>query len=273
MLSWLFWRSRVALGLAALAGCARYVPPPIAKIEPPPVVTPAPEAPAIPAEIDSPRFARIAQVANQEIAAGHTPGAVILVGTQDRVVYKRAFGQRTCVPRPTPMTTDTVFDLASMTKVVATTTAVMQLVDANRLRLDDPAAKYWPEFAANGKGGITIRQLMMHTSGLRADVNSHVRWSGYEGAMAAIAADRPINPPGTTFHYSDANFITLGIIVHRVSGQMLDVYCAKNIFGPLGLKDTSLQTAAHPASPDGALRPALRRGAGPHGLSHGRGGR
>ena len=68
------------------------------------------------------------------------------------MVYKRGFGQRTCVPRPTPMTTDTVFDLASMTKVVATTTAVMQLVDAGRLRLDDPAAKYWPEFAANGKG-------------------------------------------------------------------------------------------------------------------------
>ncbi len=232
----------VALGLAALAGCARYVPPPLTRVEPPPVVTPAPEAPlAIPAEIDSPRFARIAQVANQEVGAGHTPGAVILVGTQDRVVYKRAFGQRTCVPRPTPMTTDTVFDLASMTKVVATTTAVMQLVDAHRLRLDDPAAKYWPEFAANGKGGITIRQLMMHTSGLRADVNSHVHWSGYEGAMAAIAADRPINPPGTTFHYSDANFISLGIIVHRVSGQMLDVYCAKNIFGPLGLKDTAFR--------------------------------
>ena len=110
----------VALGLAALAGCARYVPPPVTRVEPPPVEKPAPVEPAIPVEIDSPRFARIAQVANQEIAAGHTPGAVILVGTQDRVVYKRAFGQRTCVPRPTPMTTDTVFDLASMTKVVAT---------------------------------------------------------------------------------------------------------------------------------------------------------
>jgi uncharacterized protein YbbC (DUF1343 family) len=233
----------VAVALAGLAGCARYVPPPIAKIEPPPIETPAPPpaAPEIPAEVDSPRFARVAPVANQEIAAGHTPGAVILVGHQDRVVYKRAFGQRTCVPRPTPMTTNTVFDLASMTKVVATTTAIMQLVDAGRLRLDDPAAKYWPAFAAHGKERITIRQLMMHTSGLRADVNSHVRWSGYEGAMTAIAADRPIKPPGTTFHYSDANFISLGIIVHRVSGQMLDVYCAKNIFTPMGLKDTSFR--------------------------------
>jgi uncharacterized protein YbbC (DUF1343 family) len=79
---------------------------------------------------------------------------------------------------------------------------------------------------------------MTHTSGLRADVNSKVRWSGYEGAMAAIAADKPIKPPGTMFHYSDANFIALGEIVHRVSGQPLDLYCARHIFGPLGLKDT-----------------------------------
>jgi uncharacterized protein YbbC (DUF1343 family)/CubicO group peptidase (beta-lactamase class C family) len=240
------WLSAVALavGLAGLSGCAQAPMLPIAKVEPPAGVTPeqpAPEAPKIPAEVDSPRFARIAQVANSEIAAGQTPGAVILVGNQGRVVYKKAFGLRTSVPYLMPMNTDTVFDLASMTKVVATTTAVMQLVDAGRLRLDDPAAKYWPEFAGNGKGRITIRQLMMHTSGLRADVNSHVHWSGYEGAMAAIASDQPINPPGTTFHYSDANFISLGIIVHRVSGQPLDVYCAKHIFGPMGLKDTSFK--------------------------------
>ncbi len=241
------WVSALALvfSLAGLSGCAQKVLlPPVAKVEPPPAVTPEPPGPAgpkIPDEVDSPRLARIAQVANQEIAAGNTPGAVILVGNQGRVVYKKGFGLRTSVPHPQPMTTDTVFDLASMTKVVATTTAVMQLVDAGRLRLDDPAAKYWPEFAANGKGGITIRQLMMHTSGLRAEVNSHGGWSGYEGAMAAIAGDRPIHPPGTAFHYSDANFISLGIIVHRVSGQPLDVYCAKHIFGPMGLKDTSFR--------------------------------
>lgn len=229
-----------AAGLAGLSGCASaptYRPPVI--VEAPPPAPPVPSAPTIPNEVDSPRFARIAQVANQEIAAGHTPGTVILVGHQDRVVYKRAFGERTATPHYQPMTTNAIFDLASMTKVVATTTAVMQLVDAGRLRLDAPAAKYWPAFAANGKGGITIRQLMTHTSGLRADVNFQVRWSGYEGAMAAIAADRPIRPPGTSFHYSDANFITLGIIVQQVSGQMLDAYCAQHIFGPMGLKDTS----------------------------------
>ncbi|MCL4504226.1 MAG: DUF1343 domain-containing protein [Deltaproteobacteria bacterium] len=237
----------LALSLIGLSGCAQKVLiPPVTKVAPPPALPPkppappAPAAPAIPAEVDSPRFARVAQVANQEIAAGNTPGAVILVGNQGRVVYKRAFGLRTSVPHPMPMTTDTIFDLASMTKVVATTTAVMQLVDAGRLRLDDPAAKYWPEFATNGKARITIRQLMMHTSGLRTDVNFH-GGAGYEGAAAAIAGDRPIRPPGTTFHYSDANFISLGILVQKVSGLPLDLYCAKHIFGPMGLKDTSFR--------------------------------
>jgi uncharacterized protein YbbC (DUF1343 family)/CubicO group peptidase (beta-lactamase class C family) len=229
-----------AVSFLVLAGCASK--PSLVKMPPPPVVTPTPaprppEAQIAP-EIDNPRFARVAQVTNQEIAAGHTPGVVVLVGHQGRVVYKRAFGERTCTPLLQPMTTNTVFDLASMTKVVATTTAIMQLVDAGRLRLDAPAAKYWPEFAANGKGGITLRQLLTHTSGLRAEVNSHYRWSGYEGAIEVIACDRPIFPPGTRFHYSDANFITLGEIVHRVSGQPLDVYCAQHIFGPMGLKNT-----------------------------------
>jgi uncharacterized protein YbbC (DUF1343 family)/CubicO group peptidase (beta-lactamase class C family) len=237
----LFWFGAVvmACGLAGLIGCASapaYRPPVI--VEAPPPAPPVPTAPKIPYEVDSPRFARVGKIAKQEIAAGHTPGVVVLVGHQDRVVYKKAFGERTGTPHFQPMTTDTIFDLASMTKVVATTTAIMQLVDAGRLRLNDPAAKYWPEFAANGKGRITIRQLMTHTSGLRADVNSHVRWSGYAGAMAAIACDRTIRPPGTTFHYSDANFITLGIIVHRVTGQRLDLYCAQHIFKPLGMKDT-----------------------------------
>ena len=276
--SFVAWLSALALalGLAGLSGCAQKVLlPPVAKVEPPPVETPAPPAPEaakIPAEVDSPRFARIAQVANQEIAAGNTPGAVILVGTQGRVVYKKGFGLRTSVPHPQPMTTDTVFDLASMTKVVATTTAVMQLVDAGRLRLDDPAAKYWPEFGANGKGGITIRQLMMHTSGLRADVNFH-GGSGYEAAVAGIAGDQPVHPPGTSFNYSDANFISLGIIVQRVSGQMLDVYCAQNIFGPMGLKDTSFRPRSALQLRIAPCDLQVRPGAGSHRLSHGRGGR
>ena len=233
----------LAAGLAWLAGCAE-APPPAAWKAPPPVAAPEapPPAPAPEAtELNDPRFAGIQPAVNQEIAAGHTPGAVVLVGTQGRIVYRRAFGLRALEPRRLPMTPDTIFDIASLTKVVATTTAIMQLADAGRLRLDDPVARYWPAFAANGKGSITIRQLLTHTSGLRAEVNSHYRWSGYEGALAVIAADQPIRPPGTEFHYSDVNFIALGEVVHRVSGQPLNVYCAQKIFGPLGLKDTSFR--------------------------------
>ncbi|MGP8050622.1 MAG: exo-beta-N-acetylmuramidase NamZ domain-containing protein [Desulfobaccales bacterium] len=235
----------LAAGLAWLAGCAS-APPPVAwqaPKPPAPQVSPAPRpAPAAAApEVSDRRFAGIEPAVNQEIAAGNLPGAVVLVGHQDRIVYRRAFGQRALTPRPLPMTTDTIFDIASLTKVVATTTAIMQLVDARRLRLDDPVARYWPAFAANGKACLTIRQLLTHTSGLRPDVNSHYRWSGYEGALAVIAADRPIRPPGTGFLYSDINFITLGEVVHRVSGEPLEVYCAQKIFGPLGLRDTSFR--------------------------------
>jgi CubicO group peptidase (beta-lactamase class C family) len=164
-----------------------------------------------------------------------------LGGTQDRIIYRQAFGHRSLEPQVRPMTVDTVFDIASLTKVVATTTAIMQLTDKGRLRINDPVARYWPEFAASGKSHITIRQLMTHTSGLRAEVNSRYRWQGYQGAIAAIAADKPVNPPGTRFRYSDANFIALGEVVRRVSGKTLDVYCAQEIFRPLGMKDTSFR--------------------------------
>jgi uncharacterized protein YbbC (DUF1343 family)/CubicO group peptidase (beta-lactamase class C family) len=231
----------VALVCFGLAGCA-HVPPPLPPViaEPAPAPPPAPLAlPSPTAEIDSPRFARIDQVAKREVAAGHVPGAVILVGHQGRIVYRKAFGMRVVEPCPEPMTVDTIFDLASLTKVVATTSAIMELVDQGDLKLDAPVATYWPAFAANGKGQITIRQLLMHTSGLRPGLMARFHWSDYNGAMRAIIEDRPLNPPGTKFSYSDVNFITLGEIVHRVSHMPLDVYCTKEIFEPLGMRDTS----------------------------------
>ena len=190
-------------------------------------------------EIDARRFAPIGQGARQEIAAGHVPGAVILVGHRGKTVYRKAFGQCALMPLCRPMKVDTIFDLASLTKVVATTTAVMILVDRGLIHLDKPAAAYWPAFAANGKGGITIRQLMTHTSGLRAGVASRPPWSDYDGAMEAIAMDHPVRTPGTQFNYSDVNFITLGEIVHRVSHMPLNVFCKLEVFEPLGMKDTS----------------------------------
>ena len=237
----------VCVAVALLPACRRAVPPPkpvavpvppVIPPEPPPVIPPKP--PPLTLELD-PRFSRIDGVARQEIASGSIPGAVILVGHKGKIVYRKAFGTRAILPRWQPMTEDTIFDIASLTKVVATTTAIMQLVDQKAVRLDAPVAKYLPEFGKNGKRGITIRQLLTHTSGLRADVNPRFSWWGYEGAIEAIAEDRPIRPPGTSFQYSDANFIALGEVVHRVSGLPLDVYCKQKIFNPLGMRHTSFR--------------------------------
>jgi uncharacterized protein YbbC (DUF1343 family)/CubicO group peptidase (beta-lactamase class C family) len=231
----------VAVILVGLAGCsyAPPRPPPAARMAPAPVTPPTP--PAAPPGVDARRLDRIDAVVQQEVAAGHIPGAVVLVGHDGQIVYRKAFGNRGIEPRPQPMTVDTIFDLASLTKVIATTTAIMQLAEGGRLGLDEAAARYWPEFARNGKQRITIRQLLTHTSGLRAEVNPRGRWSTYQGALAVIAADRPVKPPGTKFRYSDVNFIVLGEVVRRISGQPLDVYCAQKIFGPLGMRDTSFR--------------------------------
>jgi serine-type D-Ala-D-Ala carboxypeptidase len=178
---------------------------------------------------------------------------VILVGRQGQIVYHQAFGLRSILPQRQPMTPDTIFDLASLTKVVATTTAIMQLVDAGRINLDAPAGKYWPEFNKNGKRAITVRQLLLHSSGLRADVNPRVGWHGYVGAVGAIAQDQPVRPPGSSFQYSDANFIALGEIVHRVSGMPFEVYCKEKIFKPLGMRHTSFRP---PGNWQGRIAPA-----------------
>jgi uncharacterized protein YbbC (DUF1343 family)/CubicO group peptidase (beta-lactamase class C family) len=226
--------------IIALSGCARVAPPrPPVIVEPPPPPAPPP-APEVLEVVSDPRLARLDDIARQEIGAGHVPGAVILVGHQGKIVYRKAFGARAIEPYRHPMTVDTVFDLASLTKVI-TATAIMELVDRGKLRLDDPAAKYWPEFAAHGKGPITIRQLLTHTSGLRPDVNSRVRWSGYEGALAAIVADQRVSPAGSGFCYSDVNFIVLGEIVRRASGLPLDAYCAKEIFKPLNMRHATFR--------------------------------
>ena len=166
------------------------------------------------------------------------PGAVVIVGEHGRAVYRQAFGLRALEPTPTPMTSDDIFDLASLTKVVATTTAVMQLVEAGRIQLDTPAAAYWPAFAANGKGQITIRQLLTHTSGLAPDLDSSANWNGPEDGLGRVAASRPVRPAGAAFVYSDINFMALGAIVSRVSDEPLDAYAQAHIFGPLGMADT-----------------------------------
>lgn len=183
----------------------------------------------------------ITEIVEKEIAAGKIPGAVVLIGHQGRVVYRRAFGYRALKPEKLPMTEDTIFDLASLTKVIATSTAAMQLVESGKLHLEDPITHYWPEFKANGKAHITVQELLTHYSGLRPDLDLRTQWSGYDTALRLIAAEKPVFPPSTGFLYSDINFAILGELVRRISGLPLDVYCARYIFTPLGMKDTSFR--------------------------------
>ncbi|HJV26755.1 MAG TPA: exo-beta-N-acetylmuramidase NamZ domain-containing protein [Aromatoleum sp.] len=189
--------------------------------------------------LDPAALAGIESAVGREIGAGHLVGAVVLVGNEERVLYRGAFGDRLREPMRAPMTEDTIFDLASLTKPVATATAVMQLVEQGRLELDAPAARYWPEFAAVGKGAITLRQLLMHRSGLRADLDLRPPWSGRDAARRLMLAEKPVAAPGARHLYSDINFEVLGEIVERVSGLPLDVYCRKHIFAPLGMADTA----------------------------------
>jgi uncharacterized protein YbbC (DUF1343 family)/CubicO group peptidase (beta-lactamase class C family) len=186
-------------------------------------------------------LAPIGGIVEDEIRAGRIPGAVVLVGHAGGVVYRRAFGDRQVEPVRRPMTEDTIFDLASLTKVVATSTAVMQLVEAGRLALHDPVGRYWPAFRARGKAHITVRDLLTHYSGLPPDLDLEVGWSGYGAALERIAAATPVGPRGARFVYSDVNFAALGELVRRVSGEPLDVYCAKRIFGPLRMRDTGFK--------------------------------
>ena len=185
----------------------------------------------------------IAELADMEIQSGHIPGAVVLVGNRTKILYREAYGMRALQPDPLAMTINTRFDLASLTKVIATTTAIMQLVERRKIHIDAPVAKYWPQFAKNGKGGITIRQLLTHYSGLRSDLDSN--WTGYRGAMKHIVAEKPVSPPGKDYLYSDINFEILGELVRRVSGTSLNVYCARHIFRPLGMKHTGFKPAKH----------------------------
>lgn len=178
-------------------------------------------------------------VVSGQMAAHRIPGAVILIGDAEHVYYRQAFGQRAIVPLPEPMTLDTEFDLASLTKVIATTTAVMQLVESGRLHLDAPVAYYWPAFAANGKQTVTVRQLLAHTSGLRPDLRTLPHEPGRQAVLRATAAEPLLSAPGTNVIYSDLNFIVLGELVQRVTHQSLDAYCRTHIFKPLGMQDTS----------------------------------
>ena len=174
---------------------------------------------------------------NEAVRENRIPGAVLLVGHDGQIIYRKAYGRRAEVPAPEPMTVDTIFDCASLTKVVATTSALMKLFEQGKLRLNERVTNYLPEFQG-GKSAITIRNLMTHFSGLRPDLDLEPAWSGYETGIHRALEDPPAGPPGAHFVYSDINFILLGEIVHRLSGEMLPDYAGRTVFAPLGMRDT-----------------------------------
>jgi uncharacterized protein YbbC (DUF1343 family)/CubicO group peptidase (beta-lactamase class C family) len=184
------------------------------------------------------KFSEIDQIIEGGIAAKKFPGAVVIVGHDGHVVFHKAFGNRSLMPQPEAMTEDTIFDVASLTKVLTTAPAVMQLYEQGRFLLNDPVAKYLPEFAANGKQDVTIRQLLTHYSGLPADVSLGDVWEGKQEGLHRAFATELITAPGVQFRYSDINFITLGALVEKLSGLTLDQYEARYIAQPLGLKRT-----------------------------------
>src|SRR6266849_3862427 len=198
-------------------------------------------------------LARIDARIERAIAEKRIPGGAYHL-ERNGSVYEKAFGKRALVPEVEPMSVDTSFDAASITKVVATTPAIWLLIQRGKIGLDDPAQKFVPEFP---RGDITIRHLLTHTSGLRPDLDLKDSWSGYDTAMQLVMREEPVNNPGYVFRYSDINFELLGEIVRRVSGQPLDVFCKREIFEPLGMKDTGFRPLT-PASQ--TLSPLAGRG-------------
>jgi len=213
---------------------------------------PLPSAPPEQAGLDSRQLSAIDQAVEEALAARKMPGCVVLIGRRGKIVFDKAYGLRQVEPAPLPMTLDTVFDLASLTKPVATATSVMILAERGKVRLDQPVAQYLPEFAVNGKQSITAIHLLTHQGGLIADNPLGDYRDGPEKARERLFALKPVVPPGARFIYSDVGYLVLGELVERVAGQKLDEFACENIFKPLGMIETGFLPS-----------PELRRRAAP----------
>ena len=179
----------------------------------------------------------IDEVIEGAITAGRVPGVVVRI-EHGGAVYQKSYGAKAVAPEFLPMTYDTIFDSASLTKVIATAPAIMLLAERGKLRLDDKVDHWITNFKAHGKGAVTIRHLLTHTSGLRPSLSSKPSWSGLAKAIDLAKEERLTAQPGTKFRYSDINFILLGEIVQLASGQMLDEFTSKHIYQRLGMRDT-----------------------------------
>jgi CubicO group peptidase (beta-lactamase class C family) len=190
------------------------------------------------------RFSRIGQVVEEEIEKGNFPGAVVLVGKQNDILYWEAFGREAIEPFEEPIDKRTVFDIASMTKPIATATSIMILVDRKEMGLDDYVGEYLPAFARNGKEEVRIRHLLTHTSGLPAYTNAGALQEQFgnpcpERVIEKICGLEAAGKPGEEFRYSCLGYITLARIVEAVSGKSIGDFGRKNIFARLGMKNTA----------------------------------
>ena len=200
-------------------------------------------------EIVRPDFSGIDSVVTEEIEKGNFPGAVILVGKQDNILYWKAFGNEVIEPYKEAIDRNTVFDLASLTKPIATATSIMILKDRNAIDLDDYVGKYLPDFACNGKEQVQIKHLLSHTSGLPAYTNAAKLQEQFgspcpEKVIEKICSFEAVSKPGEKFRYSCLGYITLAKIVEKIAGKTIDDFSRENIFTPLGMKNTSYNPPA-----------------------------
>lgn len=187
------------------------------------------------------RLAEIDTAVADAISKKQLPGAVVLAARNGRVVWRKAYGSRTVEPAHEQMTPDTIFDVASLTKIIATATSIMILVERGKVRLNDPVSTYIPELKGEGRERITIEHLLTHRSGYAPDFDLKERWMGYDEAIKRLIKEPLRNPAGSRFVYSDIGYIALGEVVRRVSGSTLDAFARKNIFVPLGMRDTGFR--------------------------------
>lgn len=255
----------VALALGAVSSCGH--PGPLAA---PPLGTPSTTVPVMsrPDVPYAPREELIAPVStliNDAIAVPRLPGAVVRIGHAGTIAFSQAFGVRRLADEPAldgsasaaePMTEDTIFDLASLTKILATTTALLQLHDQGRVQIDDPVQTYLTEFnPANDprRSQVTLRMVLTHTSGITGDLSRQGPWgllTADRDAGLQRALDAPVEfDPGTVFHYSDIGFILLGRIIETITGEPLDSYAQRTVFAPLGMVDTRYLPAAKACGP------------------------
>ena len=210
-------------------------------------------------------FASVSKLINDAIEANELPGAVVVVGHAGEVVFHQAYGSRKLANEPgldgspapaQPMTEDTIFDIASLTKPLATATAVMQLHEQGKVQFDDPVQQYLPDFNTADdpqRAKVTVRMLLTHTSGETGDVNLGDPW-GLIRAEKAEGIHRALTTPlesgpGERFRYSDINFILLGALIEEVTGQAEDVYVQDNVFAPLGMNETRYLPPAKACGP------------------------